>query len=100
MMPATQLETLVELITRLQKRKRTTEWQEEERPASRAGVQEESASIERIEEYVELLYEGISDKVRGTRLFLKLVRNPVHLEVVLRHGTYCHFIKNIIIPSL
>lgn len=41
---------------------------------------DEQANINDIEEYVELLYEELPDKIRGTALILQLSRNPDNLE--------------------
>ncbi|XP_063245126.1 kinesin-associated protein 3 isoform X2 [Bacillus rossius redtenbacheri] len=40
----------------------------------------EAASINRVDSYVELLYEGTADKVRGSALLLQLARNPDNLD--------------------
>ncbi|XP_035990803.1 kinesin-associated protein 3 isoform X2 [Fundulus heteroclitus] len=45
----------------------------------------EEASITRMEEYVELLYEGIPEKIRGASLILQLARNPDNLEELLHN---------------
>lgn len=47
----------------------------------------EEASITRVDEYVELLYEGIPEKIRGSALILQLARNPDNLEELLHNGT-------------
>ncbi|KAM8838685.1 kinesin-associated protein 3-like isoform 1-T1 [Synchiropus picturatus] len=45
----------------------------------------EDASVTRVDEYVELLYEGIPEKIRGSALILKLARNPDNLEELLHN---------------
>lgn len=45
----------------------------------------EEASISKVEEYVELLYEGIPEKIRGSTLILQLARNPDNLEELLHN---------------
>ncbi|CAL1579382.1 unnamed protein product [Knipowitschia caucasica] len=45
----------------------------------------EEASITKVEEYVELLYEGIPEKIRGSALILQLARNPDNLEELMRN---------------
>uniref|UniRef100_A0A2M4A7L9 Putative kinesin associated protein kap n=1 Tax=Anopheles triannulatus TaxID=58253 RepID=A0A2M4A7L9_9DIPT len=40
----------------------------------------EKASIRNIDEYIELLYEDLSEKVKGSRLILQLARDPDNLE--------------------
>lgn len=41
-----------------------------------------------MDEYVELLYEGIPEKIRGSALILQLARNPDNLEELLHNGTF------------
>lgn len=48
---------------------------------------DEEANINKIEDYVELLYEKIPDKIRGSTLILHLARNPDNLEELLQNGT-------------
>lgn len=48
---------------------------------------DEEANINKIEDYVELLYEGIQEKIRGSTLILHLARNPDNLEELLQNGT-------------
>ncbi|XP_037120611.1 kinesin-associated protein 3a [Syngnathus acus] len=49
--------------------------------ASYAGVElNEEASINSIDEYLELLYEDIQEKIRGATLIFQLARNPDNLE--------------------
>ncbi|KAF7654529.1 hypothetical protein LDENG_00068530 [Lucifuga dentata] len=45
----------------------------------------EEASITRVDEYTELLYEGIPEKIRGSTLILQLARNPDNLEELLHN---------------
>ncbi|KAM9323165.1 kinesin-associated protein 3-like [Pholidichthys leucotaenia] len=45
----------------------------------------EEACITRVDEYVELLYEGIPEKIRGSALILQLARNPDNLEELLHN---------------
>ena len=40
-----------------------------------------------MEEYIELLYEDIPEKIRGSALILQLARNPDNLEELLHNGT-------------
>ncbi|XP_072014617.1 kinesin-associated protein 3-like [Amphiura filiformis] len=48
---------------------------------------DETANINDIEDYIELLYEDIPEKVRGTALILQLARNPDNLEELLQNET-------------
>ncbi|CAB1419795.1 unnamed protein product [Pleuronectes platessa] len=45
----------------------------------------EEASITKMDEYVELLYEGVPEKIRGSALILQLARNPENLEELLHN---------------
>lgn len=49
---------------------------------------DEVANINDMDEYIELLYEDIPDKVRGSALILQLARNPDNLEELLLNGDY------------
>ena len=46
-----------------------------------------------MDEYIELLYEDIPDKVRGSALILQLARNPDNLEELLLNGNIFISIK-------
>ncbi|XP_059840433.1 kinesin-associated protein 3a isoform X1 [Hypanus sabinus] len=46
---------------------------------------DEIANINDVEDYIELLYEDICDKVRGSALILQLARNPDNLEELLQN---------------
>ncbi|XP_071202444.1 kinesin-associated protein 3a isoform X3 [Salvelinus alpinus] len=48
---------------------------------------DEEANINSIDDYVELLYEDIPEKVRGATLILHLARNPDNLEELLQNET-------------
>ncbi|KAK6194648.1 hypothetical protein SNE40_000246 [Patella caerulea] len=48
---------------------------------------DETAIINDIDEYLELLYEDIPDKVRGSALILQLSRNPDNLEELFQNET-------------
>lgn len=59
---------------------------------------DEVASINDIEEYLELLYEDVPEKLRGTALILQLSRNPDNLEELFQNGQFCfvhliHFVS-------
>lgn len=49
---------------------------------------DEVANINDMDEYIELLYEDIPDKVRGSALILQLARNPDNLEELLINGNF------------
>lgn len=46
----------------------------------------EKASIRKIDEYVDLLYEDLSDRIRGSALILQLARVPDNLEELQKNG--------------
>ncbi len=48
---------------------------------------QEIANINDLEDYIELLYEDISAKVRGSSLILQLARNPDNLEELSQNET-------------
>ncbi|MBN3302304.1 KIFA3 protein, partial [Amia calva] len=57
-------------------------------PPSFEGMEiDEVANINDIDDYVELLYEDIPEKVRGSALILQLARNPDNLEELLQNET-------------
>nr|XP_040224868.1 kinesin-associated protein 3 [Anopheles coluzzii] len=45
-----------------------------------APVDTEKASIRNVDDYIELLYEDLAEKVKGSRLILQLARDPDNLE--------------------
>ena len=47
---------------------------------------DEVANINDIDDYLELLYEDVPEKVRGTALVLQLARNPDNLEELFQNG--------------
>lgn len=49
--------------------------------------EKEKASIRNLDEYVELLYEDLQERVRGSSLILRLARCPDNLEELERNGT-------------
>ena len=48
---------------------------------------EETASINDLEDYIELLYEEVTGKIRGSGLILQLARNPDNLEELSQNET-------------
>uniref|UniRef100_A0A8B9JWL4 Kinesin-associated protein 3a n=1 Tax=Astyanax mexicanus TaxID=7994 RepID=A0A8B9JWL4_ASTMX len=48
---------------------------------------DEEANINSIDDYVELLYEDVPEKIRGATLILHLARNPDNLEELLQNET-------------
>ena len=47
---------------------------------------EENANINSLNEYVELLYEGITDKVKASHMILILARDSENLESLSKNG--------------
>ncbi|XP_046371421.1 kinesin-associated protein 3-like [Haliotis rufescens] len=59
-----------------------------EEPSLNDGCEiDEVANINDVDEYLELLYEDIPDKVRGSALILQLSRNPDNLEELFQNET-------------
>ncbi|XP_053503258.1 kinesin-associated protein 3b isoform X2 [Ictalurus furcatus] len=83
------------LLFYLQNRKKASSKEKEEKKlvkprelTSFEGMElDEEANINKIEDYVELLYEKIPDKIRGSTLILHLARNPDNLEELLQNET-------------
>lgn len=54
-----------------------------------AGASEpEKASIRKIDEYVDLLYEDLPERIRGSALILQLARHPDNLEELQKNGAH------------
>uniref|UniRef100_A0A3Q2UZ52 Kinesin-associated protein 3b n=1 Tax=Haplochromis burtoni TaxID=8153 RepID=A0A3Q2UZ52_HAPBU len=92
MIPASRLPQVEQLLYYLQNRKsspverKRTVKPKELTPFEGIELNEE-ASITRVDEYIELLYEGIPEKIRGSALILQLARNPDNLEELLHNET-------------
>jgi hypothetical protein len=54
---------------------------------SKISGPEEIANINNLDDYIELLYEEVSAKVRGSSLILQLARNPDNLEELSQNET-------------
>jgi hypothetical protein len=46
----------------------------------------DEASIRNIDEYIDLLYEELPDRIRGSALILQLARNPDNLDELQKNG--------------
>uniref|UniRef100_A0A182P2A7 Kinesin associated protein kap n=1 Tax=Anopheles epiroticus TaxID=199890 RepID=A0A182P2A7_9DIPT len=55
--------------------------------SSASTVDTEKASIRNVDDYIELLYEDLAEKVKGSRLILQLARDPDNLEELEKNGT-------------
>ncbi|KAM9435104.1 kinesin-associated protein 3a [Clarias gariepinus] len=79
------------LLFYLQNRKSSTDKKEKKQikprdPAPFEGMElDEEANINSIDDYVELLYEDVPEKIRGATLILQLARNPDNLEELLQN---------------
>ena len=49
---------------------------------------DEVANINEMDEYLELMYEDVPEKLRGTALVLQLSRNPDNLEELFQNGQF------------
>ena len=47
---------------------------------------DETANIYDLDDYLELLYEGVPEKLRGSALILQLSRNPDNLDELFNNG--------------
>lgn len=45
-----------------------------------------TATINSVDQYIELLYEDIQDKIKGSAFILQLARNPDNLIELSRNG--------------
>ena len=46
----------------------------------------ETASLNDIDDYAEMLYEDVPDKIKGSALILQLARNPDNLSEIIQKG--------------
>ncbi|XP_077076785.1 kinesin-associated protein 3a isoform X4 [Siphateles boraxobius] len=81
-----------QLLFYLQNRKKSAEKKEKQiKPRDLTPFEgmelDEEANINSIDDYVELLYEDIPEKIRGATLILHLARNPDNLEELLQNET-------------
>jgi len=49
---------------------------------------DEVANVNDMDDYLELLYEDVPEKLRGTALILQLSRNPDNLEELFQNGQF------------
>jgi predicted NAD/FAD-binding protein len=61
------------------------------RSSEKVEAPTEKASICNIDEYIELLYEDLKDRIRGSALILQLARNPDNLEELEKNGKLKRF---------
>ena len=55
---------------------------------------DETANINDVDDYLELLYEDVPEKVRGSALLLQLARNPDNLQELFQNGMFCWLGEN------
>ena len=65
---------------------KTTLHETPEAPTFDATETDEVANINDVDEYLELLYEDVAEKIRGSALLLQLSRNPDNLEELFQNG--------------
>uniref|UniRef100_A0A8B9RA13 Kinesin-associated protein 3a n=1 Tax=Astyanax mexicanus TaxID=7994 RepID=A0A8B9RA13_ASTMX len=83
----TKLPEVEQLLFYLQNRKSPTDGKKKD-PTPFEGMElDEEANINSIDDYVELLYEDVPEKIRGATLILHLARNPDNLEELLQNET-------------
>ncbi|XP_056276771.1 kinesin-associated protein 3-like [Pseudoliparis swirei] len=96
LIPASRLPQVEQLLYYLQNRKSSPVEGKAEKKEKRTmkpreltpfeGMElDEEASVTRVDEYIELLYEGVPEKIRGSALILQLARNPDNLEELLHN---------------
>lgn len=66
---------------------KTTLHETPEAPSFDATETDEVANINDVDEYLELLYEDVAEKIRGSALLLQLSRNPDNLEELFQNET-------------
>lgn len=59
--------------------------------ASNAATPTADVSINNIDEYVELLYEELGERIRGSAMILQMARNPDNLEELEKNGSLIYF---------
>ncbi len=59
-----------------------------EAPSLEGTEVNEVANLNDLDEYCDLMYEDITEKVRGAALILQLARNPDNLEELLQNGAF------------
>uniref|UniRef100_A0A3Q0QUF9 Kinesin-associated protein 3b n=1 Tax=Amphilophus citrinellus TaxID=61819 RepID=A0A3Q0QUF9_AMPCI len=101
LIPAYRLHEVEQLLYYLQNRKSPSVEAKEKRAVKPKeltpfeGMElNEEACITRVDEYVELLYEDLPEKIRGSALILQLARNPDNLEELLLahiHDIHSHY---------
>lgn len=55
-------------------------------PGKASSHEAEKATIRNIDEYIELLYEDLPEKIKGSRLILQLARDPDNLGELEKNG--------------
>lgn len=55
-------------------------------PSIKDVVDPDKATIRKIDEYVDLLYEELPERIRGSAMILQLARHPDNLEELQKNG--------------
>jgi len=55
---------------------------------------DEVANVNDMDDYLELLYEDVPEKLRGTALILQLSRNPDNLEELFQNGRFITIVSH------
>lgn len=50
---------------------------------------DDGPNINSLSDYIELLYEGVPDKVKASTLILQLAKNSDNLESLAKNGGFC-----------
>lgn len=58
----------------------------EARILDKVSNEADKATIRNIDEYIELLYEDLPERIRGSAYILQLARNPDNLEELEKNG--------------
>uniref|UniRef100_A0A8C5HJ00 Kinesin-associated protein 3-like n=1 Tax=Gouania willdenowi TaxID=441366 RepID=A0A8C5HJ00_GOUWI len=89
LIPSSRLPQVEHLLYYLQNRKSSPKEKRTAKPRELTpfdGMElNEEAIITQVDDYIELLYEGIPEKIRGAALILQLARNPDNLEELLHN---------------
>lgn len=59
-----------------------------EAESEKTAAEGDGANINCLNEYIELLYEGVADKIKASSLILQLARDPENLESLSKNGRF------------
>ena len=75
----------IDIFSEETKKKQLSENPQEPPPYEGTEI-DEVANINDVDDYLELLYEDLPEKLRGSALLLQLARNPDNLEEIFQNG--------------